>query len=81
MAAEAQYNTNCYLRFGSKTTASKVSSPQRGRKAKDEMMAYLDKAYEWLETEPELHTVKELQEKMIEYAEGRSVYGVQYVKR
>ena len=81
VAAESRYHVNCYARFSSQRNAGKVENSQAGRKASTEMMGYLEFACDWLESETVLHSVKEVQEKMIECANDTIVCGVQYIKK
>ena len=44
-------------------------------------MDCFSKACDWLEEEALLHSVVELREKMMEFADGKDVYRVQYIKK
>ena len=44
-------------------------------------MDCFSKACDWLEEEVLLHSVVELREKMMEFADGKDVYRVQYIKK
>jgi len=57
-----------------------MENSEPGRKVNTEMMGNFVKACDWLESEAELHSVKEVQDKMRELSNGEEVYGVQYIK-
>ena len=76
VAAESRYHVNCYARFSCQRDAKKVENSQAGRKANTEMMGYFEKVCDWLESETVLHSVKEVQERMADHANGQTVYGV-----
>ena len=45
------------------------------------MIENFQRAYEWLVSEIDLHSVKEIQDKMKEQDNGQAVYGAQYIER
>ena len=80
VAAESRYHVNCYARFSSQRDAAKLENSQPGRKANTEMMGYFENTCDWLELETVLHSVEILQ-KMNQYANGKTVHGVQFIKK
>ena len=81
VAAGSRYHVNCYARFSSQRDVVKVQNSKGGRKANTEMMGYFENACEWLESETVLDSVEEVRQKMNQYANGKTVYGVQYIKK
>ena len=80
VAAESRYHVNCYARFSSQRDAVKLENSQPGRKANTEMMGYFENTCDWLELKTVLHSVEVLQ-KMNQYVNDKTVYGVQYIKK
>ena len=81
VAAESRYHSNCLLRFNQNKASEKINEPKSGRKPSQELMDCFCKACDWLEVEMLPNSVIEFREKMMEFADGKDVYGVQYIKR
>ena len=81
VAAESRYHSNCLLRFNQNKASEKIEEPKSGRKPSQDLMECFSKACDWLEGEMLPHSVSEFREKIVEYADGKDVYGVQYIKK
>ena len=81
VVAESWYHSNCLLRFNRNKTSDKINKPTSGRKPSQELMDCFSKACIWLKEEVLPHSVVELREKMMEFADGKDIYGVQYIKK
>ena len=81
VAAESRYHSNCLLRFNQNKPSEKIDEPKSGRKLSQKLMYCFSEACDWLEGEVPPHSVVKLREKMMEFADGRDVYGVQYIKK
>ena len=81
VATQSRYHFNCLLRFNQNKASERIDEPKSGRKSSQELLDCFSKACDWLEGEMLPHSVTGFREKMMEFADGEDVYGVQYIKK
>ena len=83
IAAEARYHKSCYDRFRKKLPR-KSEDPQmisQGRTVNKTKFQDFDKLCHWLESEGELHSLLDIQNKLIEIAGCEDVYDTIWIKK
>ena len=76
-----RYHSNCFLRYNQNKASEKLDEPKSTQKLSQELMDCFYKAWDWLEREVLPHSIVELREKMTEFADGKDLYRVQYIKK
>ena len=83
IAAKARYHKSCYDRFRKKLP-KKSDDPQmlsQGRPVDKTKFQDFDKLCHWLESESELHSLLDMQNKLIEIAGSEDVYDTKWIRK
>ena len=83
VAAEGRYHKNCYDKFRKMQPEQQptiVKSPG-GRNVDQTKVAQFEELYEWMESEGELYSLYELQQKLKEIASSSDVYEIKSIKK
>ena len=80
--AEAVYHSGCHVRFfdNDGRTRGPAEENNCGRNESTEKIRAFDSMCDWLDQQNELHTLEDLQNKMVEQS-GTDVYGTKWIKK
>ena len=81
IAAEARYHESCRNRFNLSCQKTMMSPGTRGWPVNSAQQQHFETLCEWLETEGELHTLKEIHQQLTLIADSDEVYSEKSIKR